>query len=188
MAQETGLSTLSLAVLGLISQSPLTGYEIRKIFATTPMGHFSSSPGAIYPALRRIEEARWVHGRVGQGKTRRERVTYEITPQGREVLVQHLSQPVTRDDVIWHMDDLMMRFAFMDGLIGREAAVRFLRDFAAQIDAYVIVLRGYLDSVKGTMPPCGRLAMEQGIQSYEMNAQWARRAIQELQSNSKHAD
>jgi DNA-binding PadR family transcriptional regulator len=183
MAQETGLSTLSLAVLGLISQRPLTGYDLRKVFATTPMGHFSSSPGAIYPALRRIEKARWVHGRAGQGKTRRERVVYEITPRGRDVLKRHLSQTVTRDDVIWHMDDLMMRFAFMDGVIGRERTVRFLQDFASQIDAYVIVLRGYLDSVRDIMPPCGRLAMENGIQGYEMNAQWARRAIKELQDN-----
>jgi DNA-binding PadR family transcriptional regulator len=178
---------LSLAVLGLISQRPLTGYDIRKVFATTPMGHFSSSPGAIYPALRRIEKARWVCGRAGQGKTRRERVAYEITPQGHAVLAQHLSQPVTRDDVIWHMDDLMMRFAFMDGVIGREGTVRFLQEFASQIDAYVTVLRAYLRSVKDIMPPCGRLAMEQGIQGYEMNAQWARRAIEELKSDQKRA-
>ncbi|MBN1505802.1 MAG: helix-turn-helix transcriptional regulator [Sedimentisphaerales bacterium] len=185
MAQETGLSTLSLAILGLISQRPLTGYDIRKVFATTPMGHFSRSPGAIYPALRRIEKAGWVRGRAGQGKTHRERVAYEITAKGREVLKQHLLRPVTRDDVIWRMDDLMMRFAFMDSVIGCHGAVRFLQDFAAQVDAYVTVLHGYLGSVRDIMPPCGRLALEQGIQSYEMNAQWARQAIQELQSDSK---
>ncbi len=183
MTQETGLSTLSLAILGLISQRPLTGYDIRKVFATTPMGHFSSSPGAIYPALKRIDDAGLVRGRAGQGKTRRERVVYEITPHGLKTLKQRLSQPVTRDDVIWRMDDLMMRFAFMDGIIGREGTVRFLQDFASQIDAYVAVLRGYLTGVTDIMPPCGRLAMQNGIQGYEMNAQWARRAIEEFQSN-----
>ena len=185
MKQETELSTLSFAVLGLISQRPLTGYDIRKVFATTPMGHFSSSPGAIYPALKRIEDAGLVRGRAGQGKTRRERVIYDITPRGLEALKQHVSRPVTRDDVIWHLDDLMMRFAFMDGLVGREETVRFLQDFASQIDGYVAVLRGYLNGVKDIMPPCGRLAMENGIQGYEMNARWARQAIEELQSNSQ---
>jgi DNA-binding PadR family transcriptional regulator len=180
MTQETGLSTLSLAILGLISQRPLTGYDIRKVFATTPMGHFSSSPGAIYPALKRIEDAGWVCGKAGQGKTHRQRMLYEITPGGLDVLKQHLSQPVARDDVIWRLDDLMMRFAFMDGVIGRERTVRFLQDFASQIDGYVAVLRGYLSSVNDIMPPCGRLAMENGIQGYEMNARWARRAIEEL--------
>ena len=180
MQQETGLSTLSLAILGLISQRPQTGYDIRKVFATTPMGHFSSSPGAIYPALRRIEDAGWVRGRAGRGKTHRQRMLYEVTPGGLKALKQHLSRPVTRDDVIWHMDNLMMRFAFMDGVVGRERTVQFLRDFASQIDGYVAVLRGYLSGVKDIMPPCGRLAMENGIQSYEMNAQWAKRAIDEL--------
>jgi DNA-binding PadR family transcriptional regulator len=182
MKQKADLSTLSLAILGLISQRPLTGYDLRKIFQTTPMGHFSSSPGAIYPALRRIEEAGWIRGVPSEGRTGRERLVYEITARGRKVLQQRLSQPVTEEDVTWHMDDLMMRFAFMDGVAGREKTLRFLRDFAARIDAHVTDLRGYFESARSILPACGRLAMENGIQNYEMNARWARRAIQELQS------
>jgi DNA-binding PadR family transcriptional regulator len=182
MKQKADLSTLSLAILGLISQRPLTGYDLRKIFLTTPMGHFSSSPGAIYPALRRIEEADWIRGDASAGRTRRQRMVYEITARGRKALKEHLSQSVTEEDVVWQMDDLMMRFAFMDGVVGREKTLRFLRDFAARIDAHVADLRGYLESARSILPACGRLAMENGIQGYEMNAQWARRAIQELQS------
>jgi DNA-binding PadR family transcriptional regulator len=181
MKQKADLSTLSLAILGLISQRPLTGYDLRKVFATTPMGHFSSSPGAIYPALRRIEEAGWIHSDTSEGRTGRQRIVYEITARGRKVLKEHLSKPVTEEDVIWHMDDLMMRFAFMDGVVGREMTVRFLRDFATRIDTHVADLRGYFESAKSILPTCGRLAMENGIQNYEINAQWARRAIQELQ-------
>ena len=182
MKQKADLSTLSLAILGLISQRPLTGYDLRKVFATTPMGHFSSSPGAIYPALKRIEEAGWIRCDASQSPTRRQRVVYKITARGRNVLKEHLLQPVTEEDVIWHMDNLMMRFAFMDGVVGREKTVRFLRDFAARIDAHVVDLRRYFESARSILPACGRLAMEQGIQSYEMSARWARRAIQELQS------
>ncbi len=181
MRQKDDLSTLSLAILGLISQRPLTGYDLRKIFATTPMGHFSSSPGAIYPALKRIEEAGWIRAVPAGEHTRRQRVVYEITARGLKVLREHLSRPVTRDDVIWHMDDLMMRFAFMDGIVGREMTVRFLQDFAAQIDIHVADLRRYLEDARSILPACGKLALENGIQNYEMNAQWARRAIQELQ-------
>jgi DNA-binding PadR family transcriptional regulator len=180
MAQETGLSTLPLAILGLISQRPLTGYDLRKVFLTTPMGHFSSSPGAIYPALRRLAEAGWIRGREGAGMTRRQRVVYKVTPGGLKALRRHLSRPVTRGDIVWHMDDLMMRFAFMDPLVGRAATLRFLRDFASLIDTHVAGLRGYLNSVRDLMPVCGRLALESGIESYEMSARWARRALEEL--------
>ncbi len=179
--EESSLSTLSLAILGLISQRPLTGYDLRKVFATTPMGHFSSSPGAIYPALKRLEEAGWIRPVAAAGKARRERVLYRTTPQGLKRLTQHLSQPVARDDVIWHMDDLMLRFAFMDGVVGREQTIRFLQDFAAQIDVYLADLRRYFEGAKGILPACGRLAMDNGIQSYEMNARWARQAVKELQ-------
>jgi DNA-binding PadR family transcriptional regulator len=181
MTEESSLSTLSLAILGLISQRPLTGYDLRKIFATTPMGHFSSSPGAIYPALKRLEEAGWIRGRAGQGQTRRQRVAYEVTARGRKVLTQHLSRPVTPEDVIWHTDDLMMRFAFMDGALGRAETIRFLREFATQIDAHVADLRRYFDGARAILPACGKLAMENGLECYEMNARWARRAIEELQ-------
>jgi DNA-binding PadR family transcriptional regulator len=187
MKPETDLSTLSLAILGLISQRPLTGYDLRKVFLTTPMGHFSSSPGAIYPALKRLENAGWVRGRTGEGKTRRERVVYEITARGLRTLREHLCRPVARDDVLWHMDDLMLRFAFMDGIVDRETTVRFLRDFASLMEAHVADLRRYLDGVRNIMPPCGRLALENGIQSYEMNGAWARRAAEEFQGNPPRA-
>jgi DNA-binding PadR family transcriptional regulator len=182
MKPETELSTLSLAILGLISHRPLTGYDLRKAFLTTPMGHFSSSPGAIYPALKRIEEAGWIHSVTAEGRTRRQRVVYEITARGCKIFKEHLSQPVTQEDVTWRLDQLMLRFAFMDGVIGRERIVQFLQEFAAQMDIHVADLRRYLESVIGIMPPCGRLAMESGIQDYEMHAQWARRAIRKLQS------
>jgi DNA-binding PadR family transcriptional regulator len=179
MKQETGLSTLSLAILGLIRQQPQTGYDIRKVFSTTPLGHFSSSPGAIYPALKRIEDAGWIRGKTRQGKTRA-RVVYEITPRGLGVLTGHLSQPVTTDDILWRMDDLMLRFAFMDPVIGPEATLQFLRGLASLIDTHVLDLRRYLDGARDILPTCGRLAMESGIENYETNARWARRAIEEL--------
>jgi DNA-binding PadR family transcriptional regulator len=181
MEQKNELSTLSLAILGLISQRPLTGYDLRKVFASTPMGHFSSSPGAIYPALKRIEEAGWIRGVTAGEHTRRPRVIYEITARGLKTLKEHLSQRVTEEDVIWHMDDLMMRFALMDGILSRERSVRFLQDFATQIDAHVADLRRYLESARSILPVCGKLALESGIQYYEMHAEWARRAIRELQ-------
>lgn len=182
MNQETDLSTLSLAILGLISHRPLTGYDVRKVFQTTPMGHFSSSPGAIYPALKRIEETGWIRSATTKGQTGRQRVAYEITARGLKVFKEHLSRPVTQEDVTWHLDQLMLRFAFMDGVIARDRIVQFLQEFAAQMDLHVANLRCYVASVTSNLPPCARLAMESGIQDYEMHAQWARRAIQELQS------
>ena len=37
--------------------SSMSGYDVRMVFERTPMSRFSSSPGSIYPVLKRLE--RW---------------------------------------------------------------------------------------------------------------------------------
>ena len=51
------MTPLSFALLGLIGMEPRSGYKLRKVFETTPLGNYSSSPGSIYPALRALEKA-----------------------------------------------------------------------------------------------------------------------------------
>ena len=34
----------------------MSGYDLRKVFEETALGNYSSSPGAIYPALSRLEQ------------------------------------------------------------------------------------------------------------------------------------
>ena len=181
MNVKTPLSTLSLAILGLMAQKPRSGYDLRKVFSTTPMGHFSTSPGAIYPALKRIEKSRWIRGKIDNRQSLRPKLVYALTKKGRNLLERHLSQPVTRDDVIWHMDDLMLRFAFMGEIVGREKTVQFLREFLLEVESYLSSLREYFDEVRESMSPYGRLAIENGIDSYKSTANWVKRAIKELQ-------
>ena len=183
MNENNNISTLSLAVLGLIAQRPRSGYDLRKVFSTTPMGHFSSSPGAIYPALKRIEKSGWVRGSIDNQKTLRPKMVYRITKRGKEMLKQHLLRPVTKDDVIWRMDDLMLRFAFIEQVVGRKRTLQFLKEFMTEIESHHRSLRQYLDEVKEFISPCGRLAMENGIEIYKMNAKWAKRAIKELEGD-----
>lgn len=180
MNENNNISTLSMAVLGLIAQKPHSGYDLRKVFSTTPLGHFSSSPGAIYPALKRIEKSGWVRGSVDNKKTLRPRMVYRITKRGKDVLKRHLLQAVTRDDVIWRMDDLKLRFSFMDNVLGRKKTLQFLKEFMIEVESYHHLLQEYLEEVKGDIPTCGRLAMENGIETYKMNAKWIKRAIKEL--------
>jgi DNA-binding PadR family transcriptional regulator len=180
MNENNNITTLSLAILGLINQKPRSGYDLRKVFSTTPMGHFSSSPGAIYPALKRIEKSGWVRGSINNKKTLRPKMVYRITKRGKDVLKQHLLQAVTRDDVVWRMDDLMLRFAFMEHIVGRKKTLQFLKEFMIEVESHHRSLQKYLEEVKGDISKCGRLAMENGIETYKMNAKWIKRAIKEL--------
>ncbi|MHC5033447.1 MAG: PadR family transcriptional regulator [Planctomycetota bacterium] len=181
MSETTPLSTLSLAVLGLVSQQPMSGYDLRKVFATTPMGHFSNSPGAIYPALRRLEQDGLLRGAPKPKDTLRPRRLYTLTKEGKTALTRRLTQPVTQDDVVWRLDDLLLRFAFMGDLVQREQALRFMREFVAEVGAYVSSLREHLDAERDSMSLHGRLALEHGVETYEATARWARRALRQLE-------
>lgn len=170
-------SLLGFALLGLIQQQPMSGYDLRKIFASTAMGSFSDSPGAIYPALRRLEARGLVRSEVQASTSLRKRRLFRIAPKGLAAFKGWLRKPVTRDDVIRRSGDLMLRFAFMDQAVGEERTVRFLRELAEELEGYISSLHEYFKSHASEMPLSGRLAGECGMQEYEARLRWARSSI-----------
>ncbi|MGH9630685.1 MAG: PadR family transcriptional regulator [Bryobacteraceae bacterium] len=168
---------LGYALLGLLMQGALSGYDIRRIFTRTPMGTFSDSPGAIYPALKRLETDGLVRGRVESSAGLRQRRSCRLTPTGRSRLKRWLRAPITHDDVVHGIDELMLRFSFMDRGIGEAASVRFLRSLQRELKAYIPELKLYLASHDREMPRSGRLALESGIGSYEALLQWTKHAL-----------
>ena len=179
MNDDVTLTPLRLAILGLIAMEPQSGYDLKKVFETTPMGNFSSSPGAIYPALRGLEARGWILGQPANTGLLRPRLVYSITGEGDAILRAELAKPVTCEDLIWHFDLVMLRFAFIER-IGTAEALRFLREFRAEAEAYLRHLEGLRIEMREHLSPCGRLALEHGIQSYAGSARWAARAIDEL--------
>jgi DNA-binding PadR family transcriptional regulator len=177
MVTPNSNSALASALLGLIWQEPRSGYDLRKFFSSTPMISFSDSPGAIYPALRRLEKRGLVRGHIaGRSGLRRRRV-FELTARGRAEFRGWQTQPVTRNDVVRNMDALMLRFAFMDQFAGKGVALRFLRAFHKELAAYIPSLRKYLKSNRESMPQSGRLALKSGIQAYETQLRWTKTAM-----------
>jgi DNA-binding PadR family transcriptional regulator len=166
------VSLLGYALLGLLHQKPSSGYALRRIFATTPMGTFSDSPGAIYPALRRLERQGMVRGRVEPSAGLRRKQTFRLTPRGIAALEEWLERPLTRANVMRGMEDVMLRLAFMDQVLAPEASIRFLQSLAREIAAYLPTLHAYLNENRRQMPLSGRLALLSGIRVYEDRSRW----------------
>jgi DNA-binding PadR family transcriptional regulator len=172
------LTLLGYALLGLLHQKPASGYALRKTFATTPMGTFSDSPGAIYPALRRLERQGLVRGRVQQSAGLRRKQTFRLTPRGLAALGEWLKRPLTREDVVRRMNEVMLRFAFTDDVIGTTASIDLLQGLARELAAYVPTLRAYQRQHAAEMSLSGRLALESGTRAYEDLADWAKDALE----------
>lgn len=170
------LSTLDLALLGLLRMQPRSGYALRKAFDETPFGLYSSSPGAIYPALKKLARTGLIAGTIRTGRTRRPTEIFVPTPAGLAALRRALASPVTTDDVARRMPELMLRFAMMDGLLPPASVRAFLSGLERAVRAHVAALRAFR---RGLTPArsrsCGALALECGIDDYENRALWARR-------------
>src|SRR5664279_5050438 len=81
---------LEIAVLGLLNESPMHGYEIRKRLAVL-LGTFRAfSYGSLYPSLRRLAEAGWLSEESstelppGATRSRRGKRVYRLTAEGEE--------------------------------------------------------------------------------------------------------
>ena len=168
---------LGYALLGLLSHQPASGYDLRKMFSATPIGTFSDSPGAIYPALQRLEAKGLIRGEIEHRGGMRRRKLFRPTPSGTRELKRWLGAPVTRDNVVRGMHELMLRFSFMDGVMGPGASAKFLGALERELNGYITTLKEFLAGHQPEMPLSGALALESGIRGYEAQLEWVRSAI-----------
>jgi DNA-binding PadR family transcriptional regulator len=107
------------AILGLISQKPRHGYELRLAFEALVGGdeNWDVKPAQIYTTLDRLEEAGLVEcsSDLGEGKEPSRRV-YVITQQGKETLQEWFSSGVAPGH---HRDEFFIKL--MIGLASGQA-------------------------------------------------------------------
>ena len=105
-------AALEVAVLGLLHDAPMHGYELRKqVNALLGWGRILSY-GTLYPALKALGRAGFIVADETvdpDGRSRRPRIVYRLTAEGKEHFAQALedSGPSTWDD-----ETFGVRFAF----------------------------------------------------------------------------
>jgi DNA-binding PadR family transcriptional regulator len=103
-------AALEMAVLGLLHESPLHGYELRKRLNLLLGWTRLLSYGSLYPALKRmLREGVITEVTNPASVSMRQRITYQISDAGREVFATE----VTDDGPsAWEDESFNMRFAF----------------------------------------------------------------------------
>lgn len=180
---KTSPSTLEHAILGMLSGSPRSGYDVRQVFLTH-LRYYSDSPGTIYPALRRLEARGWIEPAPAAetGETNRSRRPFTLTPSGRQELLSWLGAPIAEGDIALRLSELFLRFTYMGANVPRETTLRFLRDLKAGLAARAAEQRRKYDEVRKVALPyhTGVLSMLLGVETTEAQARWAGTAIAEL--------
>lgn len=151
------------------------------------MGTFSDSPGAIYPALQRLEKQGLVRSQLQPSSGRRRRRIFRPTASGRRSFKAWQTKAISQDDVVHRMEELMLRFGFMDETAGPAQANRFLTSLTRELRRYVPSLRQYLKANARHMPLSGRLALESGVRSYEELLRWSRSSLAKYRNRKKGA-
>jgi DNA-binding PadR family transcriptional regulator len=170
-------TTLGFALIAHAQAQPRTAYALRKLFETTPIGRFSSSPGSIYPALKKLEAA---------GLTATKDGLVLATAKGRQALRAWLSEPVTLVQVEREPDITLLRFAFLDLLDDPAQTMRFLTSFRAALAEQLSQLGAFLQSESAAaMSWHGKLAVECGRMSCEAQLHWAGHAIAGLKKTTR---
>ncbi len=83
---------LEIAVLGLLNESPMHGYELRKRLSGLLGAFRAFSYGSLYPTLRRLSEAGWIteesplQAPPAAARSRRGKRVYQLTADGKEHL------------------------------------------------------------------------------------------------------
>lgn len=78
--------TLDILILKTLSWGPAHGYAISRWVRQTTRDELDIEEGALYPALRRVEEKGWVESAWKTTETGREAKVYRLTVAGRRQL------------------------------------------------------------------------------------------------------
>jgi DNA-binding PadR family transcriptional regulator len=85
--QAFGRGDLKYALLELLRERPMHGYEMMKALEERASGFYTPSAGAIYPTLQLMEDRGWVTSQTVDAKK-----VYTITDAGRQALTEQSAE------------------------------------------------------------------------------------------------
>ncbi len=172
--------TLELAVLGLLHESPMHGYELRKqLNAVLGWGRVLSY-GSLYPALKRMLKAGWIaehatsEGRSGTassgsvGVSRRQRIVYELTEAGNARFTDLMGQA---GPSAWEDDNFDVRFAFFSRT-DMEIRLRILEGRRTRLEERLERVQSQLERTQKQMDRYAMELQRHGVESVEREVRW----------------
>ncbi|MDG3009707.1 helix-turn-helix transcriptional regulator [Rhodococcus sp. D2-41] len=166
---------LELAILGLLHESPMHGYELRKRL-TGLLGAFRAfSYGSLYPTLRRMQADGLIAEDDGPDGTvrRRARRVYKMTPLGK----QRFSELVADTGPQNYTDDgFGVHLAFFSRTPA-EARMRILEGRRRQVEERREGLRDAVGRASGHLDRYTRQLHQLGLESSEREVRWLNELI-----------
>ena len=166
--------TLEFAVLGLLHEAPMHGYELRKqLNAVLGWGRLLSY-GSLYPALKKMLRAGWIaeHSAATDGGMvvvgRRPRIVYELTGVGDDRFTRLMSEA---GPAAWEDDNFDVRFAFFSRT-DMEIRLRILEGRRTRLEERLERVQGQLARTQQQMDRYATELQRHGVESVEREVRW----------------
>ncbi len=167
---------LEFAVLGLLHESPLHGYELRKRLGTVLGSLRAFSYGSLYPCLKSLVAEGWiaedtassVSGAPGALAGKRSKIVYKLTAEGKEHFQALLAEG---GPSAWDDDNFGVHFAFFS----RTDAATRLRILEGRRSRLEERVEGFRTSVARTRERVDSYTLElqrHGLESVEREVRW----------------
>jgi len=141
------LADVEVALLGLLSVRPMTGYEIRHHFDRALSSWWDTPRTQIYPKLRELEARRLIEHEYVVQESRPNKRVYSPTPEGRAQLQDWLKGAIPWPDLRHHM---MMRL-FLGHLLPAGELSALLADYRERTAEWVLQLKAIEEKFSGSL-------------------------------------
>jgi DNA-binding PadR family transcriptional regulator len=167
---------LDCVILGLLSHEELTGYEIKKRMDTTLKYFWGASFGSIYPTLSDLVN-RGLANKKEDIDTKRNKIIYTITDDGRNYLRKWLTLPVEKDELRY---ETLLKL-FFGNEQGTAQAISHIEAFQDKIEKELPYLSKAEEVLKGklnddTTHKYYLLTVEFGLKTYQTYLEWCEEA------------
>jgi DNA-binding PadR family transcriptional regulator len=164
---------LELAVLGLLKESPMSGYELKKRLTVTHGAFWRVSFGSLYPCLKRLLAEGALEVEEPSQFTSRKKHVYRLTEQGERLFQQMLESTDAHD---LEQDRFSLRLAFFRYL-GPESRLDQLERRRGYLQERLADLRASLRTVRDRLDAYTIELMDHGLDAHEREIAWLDRLI-----------
>jgi DNA-binding PadR family transcriptional regulator len=178
---------LEFAILGVLADAPLHGYELRKRLSAV-LGPFRAlSYGSLYPCLRRLQARRLIdevevtpatESAAPALSARRARVVYAITADGKEEFGTWANQPGPE---AWEDEGFAAHLAFF-GRTESRVRLRILEGRRSRLEERVDALRDSLTRGRERVDAYTLQLQQHGLDGAEREVRWLNELIRNEQT------
>lgn len=177
-----GAVTLELAVLGLLADSPMHGYELRKQVNTLLGWSRLLSYGTLYPALKTLGRDGYIGADTDEVVGgRRPKIVYRLTADGKERLSELLEDT---GPAAWEDDAFGIRFAFF-GRTNSPTRVRILEGRRSRLEERLAHVRDAGRRGRERMDAYTKELQRHGLESVEREISWLTDLIDKERSGAE---